>query len=235
MGLKFGSGGELPRQSVSAEDDSDEGVTPGFIATLAVAVVVGFGGAYYYLSQEDEMATFVSKADPICAQYWVSPGWNDEAMICYMVEQVDRLCDPRERLHLAAKVQLYRTESERLKGKVIREAVLNQKDRFAEIKAEVDNFGKNTSKPRKVEKKKPRKYGKNYTVEESVAMFQQKVMNPDARYQNTELSDHLRVIFAKGYMKPWEFGTIKDRIVRDAMDGVESPATSPCGTDVASN
>ncbi len=222
MEKKFGSSnsGVSEYRSASSAEENDN-VSAGFISGFAVAALAVGGGTYYFLIRDTGAPDFVSKADAICSKYWVSPGWNDEALTCYMVEHTDRLCDEREREHLVGKFELYRADAGKMQAKALGDVVANNGTMHAAIMDEVNNFEKNKFKVRKVEKRKPRKYGKTLSVEEKVDLLAQKTMNPDARNQNAELSDFLRPIFAKGFMKPYEF-------VQDAMSGVESPAKSPC-------
>jgi hypothetical protein len=54
---------------------------------------------------------FGSSADAVCAPLWVKEAQNDPALKCYLTENAARLCDPRERLHLAYIMRAYRWDA----------------------------------------------------------------------------------------------------------------------------
>jgi hypothetical protein len=224
-----------------AEGDDAESMGLGFIlTTVATCLALGLGTFFWmngsfslfdWQLKKDNLQ-FASKADGFCKKLWKSPGWNNEALACYMVEEPQRLCDADERNHLVALISQFRLDAELAKGKALNEVMFNQKKIFADIQKEIDNFDnpnyKRPEKP-KVKKATGKQYLKQRSIEENVASFQKKVMGGAPLNQNLELSDLLRNLIVAGYFEHrYDFGLLNDQIVADAYADPVPPVTSPC-------
>ena len=234
-----------PYNDVVQADDDDESMSLGFIlVTVATCLAIGLGTFFlmgggfsiFNWSFTKDATQFASKADKFCKPLWQSPGWNDNALACYMVEVPERLCDEGERTHLVSLLRRYRVDSELMKAKVLHEVTFNQKEIMADIQKSIDNFDnqdKPAYSPAQIKKKAAKPVGKQYLkkkdIVDSVALFQKKVMDPSARDQNLELSGLLRNLIAKGYFEhQYEFGLISDQIVADAYAQPVPAVQSPC-------
>jgi hypothetical protein len=223
------------------EADDDESMSLGFIlVTVATCLAIGLGTFFmmdgglsiFNWSFKKDAAQFASKADPFCKALWKSPGWNDNALACYMVEVPQRLCDVEERNNLVALITRFRVDAELAKGKALTEVVFNQKKIFADIQKEIDNFD-NPNYRRKEKSKVKVAAGKSYlkrqSIEEGLATYQKKVLGGAPINQNLDLSDLLRGLIVKGYFEhQYDFGLINDQIVADAYAQPVPPVKSPC-------
>jgi hypothetical protein len=116
------NGGAKPvsrsRAAEAASNDDGSAMTPGFIAGLLVLCIAVGGGTFYLAGSGgtlDDLMTgstgpFVSAADGACKSMWVPNGKNSAALSCYLTTNVSRLCDPREKKHLARVMRSYRND-----------------------------------------------------------------------------------------------------------------------------
>jgi hypothetical protein len=226
--------------------DDDESMSLGFIlVTVVTCLAIGFGTFFmmdgglsiFNWSFKKNEAQFASKADPYCKALWTSPGWNNNALACYMVEVPQRLCDVEERNNLVALIKRFRVDAELAKGKVLNEVVFNQKKIFADIQKDIDNFDNpnyRSQKKPKVKVAAGKSYLKRQSFEEGLATYQKKVLGGAPINQNLELSDLLRNLIVKGYFEhQYDFGLISDQIVSDAYAEPVPPVKSPCPKPVA--
>jgi hypothetical protein len=96
------------RNPSPAKDDSDDGVTPKFIASVFAAVFAVGGGLYFFLAKPSSAPApeviAASSVDGTCAEGWEKGQSNVDQMHCYMTTYVARLCEPAERRHLIATI-----------------------------------------------------------------------------------------------------------------------------------
>jgi hypothetical protein len=228
---------------VDDEDDSDR-MSGLFMAGMAVTFLLIAGLTYYVMENGISVkmwkfggnrSAFSSIADAKCKPMWESPGWNADALACYMAEYPDRFCDANERSHLVNLITRYRRDAENLRGKVIGDFMKNQKNIMADINKSIKDMEERETegqhsldKVAKPFKPKLNKYIRNVTFEQGLQMFQAKVFNPDSLYQQLEVSQLLRNILNKGYFETWEFGMQREKIVEDALIVPLPKVVSPC-------
>ena len=211
-----------------ADDEEDRSAAILFSALGAglFAIAAGAFWCFGWPSSGND-GQFASKADPICQRIWKSPGWNNDALACYMVEYPSRFCDPGERRHFVAVLKRYRSDIDQAKAKAIKDVTFGSGEIFKDIQKEIDNQERGRTRP----KAKPRaknKYLRNRSIEEDVAAFQEKVFNSSLIGHDAELSALLRGVLEKGYFEPSEFGWFKDEIVSDALSAPLPEVKAPC-------
>jgi hypothetical protein len=120
---RLNGGSKPPAQrraaAASAADDDDSVMTPGFLAGLLVLCLAVGGGTFYFAGSGGTLTDFMhgttgpftSSADGACKKMWVPGGRNTPALNCYLTTNVARLCDPREKKHLAQAVRTYRNDT----------------------------------------------------------------------------------------------------------------------------
>ena len=223
------------------EGGDDEGggstINAGFIATMLGLFIAVSGGTYMFTEGINPIGLlkwrpgvghsteFVSKVESICKPLWHSPGWNSDALACYMVESPNRFCDVQEREHFVGLFRRFRMDIEMQKGKVIAE--ITSGDTFKKISKAIEDEENGIKRPKP--KPQPKnKYIKNLEIEDAVKLFAKNVLDPSTRAQNPELSMMLRKLLDKGYFQISEFGIFKDQIVTDAAFELPADIKSPC-------
>jgi hypothetical protein len=227
----------------ATEENEGGGAGVGFYAAVAgtfvaigalTFVFMGDGFSGLSLPTWDQTA-FVSKVDPICQPLWKSPGWNNDALACYLVESPQRFCDKQEREHLVSVFTQYRTDIELIRAQAIAEVTVGQKKIYNDIVAQVERQEKGL--PPLPSKQKPRaknKYLPNHSFEENMNSLMPVGLTGMAKKQQTELASLLRVVLEKGYFKTWEFGLIQDKIVTEALKTPLPEVKSPCDAEQGS-
>jgi hypothetical protein len=225
---RFGTG----RGTNPGPEDEDGNPTAIFYCGLG-ALVAGVFTAVAYFSggisgwpfTNSEPPAFVSKVDPICQRIWKSPGRNDDALACYMVESPHRFCDPQERQHLVSMIKRYRADIAVFQAKILKEVASGEV--FSEINAHIERQEKGLPQP-KLKPRPKNKYLKNKSLEANLADFQKKVFDPSSRGKNSELSMLLRGVLAQGYFDQSEFGWFQDELVTEALSPPIPEVKSPC-------
>lgn len=227
--------------SSDSETDGGSTLNAGFIATILGLFLMVSGGTYMFSSGFNPLgmlnwrpsastsAEFVSKVDPFCKPLWKSPGWNGDALACYMIEIPSRFCDANERQHLVKLFRKYRMDIRTLQSQAIAQITVGQKEIFDSIAKDFDDHEKGIVRKKPKSKPVPKnKYLSNKTFEQSVMAFQTKVMNPGSAGKDPELSAILRNVMVRGYIDPSEFGLLRDEIVSDALLEPLPERISPC-------
>jgi hypothetical protein len=224
----------------------------GFIASIVALFLVVSGGTFYFTSGGSgggfdvasllnwRMASepaFVSKVDAVCKPMWASPGFNHDALACYMVESPARFCDVRERDYFINLITRFRVDLKAEQSIELAEVVAGLPDTFKQLdKAIADSdAGRPVQTIKSKHPRKPFKYLTNMKFEQFIGEMQKVGQNPSLMGHigaNAELPQMLRKLILQGYFQLFDFGMFRDAIVEDALKDPLPDMTKvkpPCG------
>jgi hypothetical protein len=201
-------------------------------------VIVAAVVSWPFIKRENN---YVSLADASCKPLWVERARNDPALECYLTKNLNRLCNPAERSHLAAFIRRYRREADT-------SYVATLGDVFKS-----ENFGSATDEEIKISiqaletalmggsmsgKEAPRAKRFAYIFSEDPSVEKLKIAQLNAALAVKVLPDtvfvqKIQYIGRAGYMSKWEFGWWNDRLVNEAFKGLQQEA-SACDTKATS-
>lgn len=108
------------------EADARSSSNTGFIASILGMFLLVSGGTYFFAGSGNPLNGFSglpdhysSKADFACRSGWFKGARNDEAMLCYLTKDIERLCDANERKYLVNRLALYREDRNASESKVM--------------------------------------------------------------------------------------------------------------------
>ena len=220
------------------DEDKPLGNVTFYSCVIGLFLLIG-GGTFFssdiinFYSTYGQKSDFVSLADPICKQFWASPGVNPDALTCYLVERPDRYCDPKERSHLVSLFSKYRQDLKAYQSAALGDFMLHEQDTFDTISSDLEHDGEPGYKLKTVNGppvKPHNKYMKDVTIEEQMKIFQKQVFDPSSRDSNPDISAALRKILVQGYFDPSEFGYFPDRFVKDAYAEPFPVVKPPCAS-----
>lgn len=241
------NGGATPvnrsRAAAAAANDDDSVVTPGFVAgLLALCLAVG-GGTYYFAGSggtlDDLMngttGPFISSADGACKKMWVPNAKNTPAIVCYLTTNVSRLCDPREKKHLAKVMRSYRNDRIAFSAQMSMagfkavsiarggESMNNMKIMSQSVAKQSSNQNYQLSA---AESKAFDEHGKMIKKMEAVGddIFDR---TRDMKHISDQaLAAKIRKLGTSGYMAKGDFGWFPDELVKAAFTGIKAAGTA---------
>jgi hypothetical protein len=226
--------------ATSEADASNGGVTIGFLAgVLALCLAVG-GGTFYFAGSEGTLedlvngttGPFISAADGPCKRMWVPNARNTPALVCYLTTNVARLCDHREKKHMAKIMRSYRNDrvaltSQLMMGGVKAVAIARSDESMNNIRTMSESVAKAQNNENYVMTHADQKafdaHGK------MIKKMEKAVMTPgiSASFAMTHISDKalagkIRRLGAAGYMKKGDFGWFPDELVGEAFKDIKT-------------
>ena len=234
------------RAPAAQQDEADETtLTKGFLAAV-VCLTLTVGGGTYFLAGSDMTleslmdgtgsGTFISQADAECRDLWVPNAKNTPAIVCYLTTNVARLCDPREKKHLAKVMKQYRLDRHSFDSQMV----------FAGMKAAVvmqnSLSTSNVTGMFKAIDEVSREGGPGPSVAgvqafESHMKTLQKLDDISSsgsleaaleleHIPDKELVKKIRRLGTEGYMTKGDFGWMSDELVGSAFEKVQEPKSS---------
>lgn len=168
---------------------------------------------------------YTSATDARCGPLWVKHAQNDPALRCYLTQNTARLCDPRERLHLASVMRRYRFDAAMLSVNTIVSVVkpttmpVATPQKFAEAERELSERldGRSGSDPdmtalRQITEKRMDNIIKARPATLDAALEVETLASD-------ELTRPLRFIARAGLMSKGDFGWWPGRQVDEAFEG----------------
>lgn len=245
--LGGGGGWQPPPDEPEGFGDAGEvesaGSGAGFMAAMFVLFLLVGGGTFYFagsgLSLDNISLNniqtafagdedFVSASGAECDKLWVENARNDPAISCYLTTNVSRLCDPRERAHLAGKFKTYKHQSTVFETQIVLTglrtsiALQNQMGGQAQgMFTSLDNQinGKGTKKDLQAVEKWTNSLENIQDHNLDAAFALKKV--PDS-----SIVQMIRTLGESGYMTKWDFGWWTDSTVARAFDRLEVKESS---------
>jgi hypothetical protein len=110
--------------SIGGDTKENSGAYLVSAAGLFIAVSIGtyfFVGSGFSFNDfmPGQSKEYTSIVDFSCKGLWIKNGKNDLALNCYLTQNIRRLCEPREKQHLAAMVKQYRMHRDSYETKIM--------------------------------------------------------------------------------------------------------------------
>jgi hypothetical protein len=246
---RLGGGSRSPVQrraaAISAADDNQGGITPGFLAAV-LALCAAVGGGTFYLAGSGGTLTdimngttgsFTSAVDGACKKMWVANGRNTPALNCYLTTNVARLCNPREKKHLAQVIRSYRNDviafnSQMMLGGFKAVAIARSSESMENMKIMSQSVAKQQNNQNyemsAAETQAFADHAKMVGKMEEVARTPA-IMNSLGTEQisEKEIAKKIRRLAASGYVSKGDFGWFPDDLVAAAFNNIKVTG-SPC-------
>jgi hypothetical protein len=218
--------GRAPSQ---AKDDSDDGITPMFIGTMAAAVLVVGAGLYFFLAKPSPGSTSeviaASSVDGTCAEGWEKNQSNVDQMHCYMTTYVARLCEPAERRHLIATIGRFEKDYAAYNARFMAASMGS----IAKVQVNALAIGVESARmeramrdPNASEEERSRRMGNVMKMTGDVLSGPNKVMSEKVNKEPYyKLEDHFAKLAAAGYVTEKDFGAKKPKWVNNGFKAVK--------------
>jgi hypothetical protein len=229
------------RKTAAYEPSPSMGV--GFISTMVGLFAMVFAGVFAYGSDLNingllnwrmpSAPEFVSKVDSICKPMWASPGFNYDALACYILESPNRFCDDQEKQNLVSMIFKFRMDAKTEQTIELHEIVVDMPNTLKQIDQAIKDSDEGKpikGIPSKHQIKKA-KYLKNLSFSDFIGEMQKIGQNPSLMGHvgfNDQLAQLVRGLMLKGYFQPGDFGMFQDDIVKDALIEPLPEIKSPC-------
>jgi hypothetical protein len=218
------------------DDDGGSTVNAGFIATMVGLFLAVSGGTYMYSSGINPLSAgvnvssltamvglssnYVSGSDARCNSGWREGYPNDTQLLCYLTQDIRRLCKPEERKHFVAVLSRYRSDKTAydakfavsmfgMIGKAQTEGIMMG---VAAAKMEHDMQNPNISDEKKMQQ-----------MDNVIGMGQDIMEGPNklisergAAVSQRKLVEGLRTLMSSGIMSKSDFGWFADDLVYPA-------------------
>jgi hypothetical protein len=231
--------------AASAADDDDNTITPGFLAALLVLCLAVGGGTFYFAGSGGTLSDimngttgpFTSTADGACKKMWVDNVRNSPALNCYLTTNVARLCDAREKKHLAQIIRSYRNDQMAYTAKMtlggLQAGMMMQSSESMNNLRTISQSTARQSVDQNYELSQEEKdafdsHGKLLQrMEKAAEVSGWGAINDMKQFSEEELAKKIRRIGASGYMSKDDFGWFPDVLVSAAFQNVKATG-SPC-------
>lgn len=242
--------------NVSDHDDDYEAPSTfnaGFIASVVGIFLAVSGGTFYFSGAGNPLkgfsvssvlggvpANFKSRADMACAGHWSKGERNDTSILCYLTTDVERLCDIRERQHLASKLSEYRSDRSVFETKALAEGVktvtslsgaLTQT--FNEVQKEIamfDSISNDSGNANYRAQRRNSSHSSNSGEPGSalIAAFGGFNNLTASRAPDGQIAQSIRKLAGQGYVTKWDFGLLPDSLVVRAFTDLPEGVQNAC-------
>lgn len=188
---------------------------------LTFLICLVLGGGVFFLMKDEPSAAFTSRIDAQCGEGWVAGLPNGKQLKCYLTVDVARLCDPRERKHLAGIIDKYSSDESIYDARFTAatlESMIKMQTGWAEL-------GYKSAELQRATDAGADTAALDAEVSDMVGDFlrEPERLQTEARRNHVpqhELVSLLRGVMKEGYLSRDDFGWYQQSMVNKALDGL---------------